>query len=338
MARRGLLHAIDAANRRAERESAKRYRENLKRAKEYEKFAEQERARNEVELFEAHVDMLVSMHKDCRSPLNWKAIVEAPALKAPTRASSNEDLARQTLDGYRPGVFARLFRLVEKQRASLEAEVVEGRAADDALYASAQARHARQAQEWQERHDLAQGVLRGDLQAYMDAIEETNPFAEVAELGSTVTVSAHDSAFIEATVQVNTDRVVPQESKSLLSSGKLSVKTLAPSKFNEIYQDYVCGAALRVARELFALLPLDAVDVTAVVDGLNSATGRNEVRTILSVQVTRKIADGINFEMADPSDCMKNFVHTMKFTKSGGFDSIDGAAPRTNARRGGANS
>ena len=35
-------------------------------------------------------------------------------------------------------------------------------------------------------------------------------------------------------------------------------------RFHEIYQDYLCGCLLRVAREVFALFPVDTVLVTAV--------------------------------------------------------------------------
>ena len=333
MARRGLLRALEVAARQTERDAARRYKANLRAAKQSEKMEALDLGRQEVELFETYVDFLVSIHKDCRTPLDWKAIAALPAPSSPTRASAHEDLAREALHNFRPGFFASVFGMVPKQRARLESEIWEGRSMDDTKFEEQQRKHAAEMQDWKDRCDIASRVLRGDLSAYNEVIEETNPFAEIAGLGSSVRVSTHDPAFIEATLRVNSDQVVPREAKSLLSSGKLSVKAMPLRRFNEIYQDYVCGAALRVARELFAVLPIDAVDVTAEVDGFNSATGRNELSTILSVQVTKSIADRINFELTDPSECMKNFVHAMKFTKSGGFEAIESASAHANARR-----
>ncbi len=37
---------------------------------------------------------------------------------------------------------------------------------------------------------------------------------------------------------------------------------MTKAKFYELYQDYVCGVALRVARELFAILPLNTAFIT----------------------------------------------------------------------------
>ncbi|GMV41593.1 MAG: hypothetical protein AMXMBFR64_33090 [Myxococcales bacterium] len=316
------LRALAAASRRAERESARRYRERERNMRESAKLAEKDRARHEVELHDALIETLVSVHKDCSDPIDWKSLRDAAAPALPDRSSKNEDGARIELEGYRPGLFTRLFGLTARQRAKLEAAITEGRAMDDAAYRAACAAHDEQRAEWQEQRDLAARVLAGDLDAYVTVIQEMNPFAEIAGLGSSVSFSSDEATMIEATVRVNTDRVVPAESKSLLASGKLSVKAMTPARFNAIYQDYVCGAALRVARELLAILPVEAVDVTATVEGLDTATGRNDVKTILSVQVTRKVASMINFELADPSDCMKNFKHKMKFTKSGGFEPI----------------
>ena len=62
---------------------------------------------------------------------------------------------------------------------------------------------------------------------------------------------------------MNSDHVIPRAAKSLLKSGKLSVKQKPKGAFHELYQDYVCSATMRVAREALALLPVQTVVVDA---------------------------------------------------------------------------
>lgn len=47
--------------------------------------------------------------------------------------------------------------------------------------------------------------------------------------------------------------------------------------FNEIYQDYVCSCVLRVAREIYAIIPDDLIIITAVDKLLNLKTGHKEL-------------------------------------------------------------
>lgn len=93
-------------------------------------------------------------------------------------------------------------------------------------------------------------------------------------------------------------------------------------RFNELHQDYVCSCALRVGRELLAILPDELVIVTALDNVLNGSTGHMQEQPILSVAFSRSTVDGLNLESIDPSDAMKNFVHNMSFKKAAGFSAV----------------
>jgi hypothetical protein len=123
-------------------------------------------------------------------------------------------------------------------------------------------------------------------------------------------------------LNVQSDQVVPREAKTLTKAGKLSVKPIPESKFNELYQDYVCGCVLRTARELFATLPLKLVVVNVTTRMLNSSTGRLDNLTVLSIAVPRATLDEMNLEAVDPSDAMKLFPHRMGFKRSLGFSAV----------------
>ncbi len=128
-------------------------------------------------------------------------------------------------------------------------------------------------------------------------------------------------------MKVNSEEVIPNEVKTQLKSGKLSVKPMSKTRFYELYQDYICGGVLRVARELFALLPVEFVIVTAVGELLNTKTGYLDEQPILSVIIPRDTINRLNFDLLDPSDSMENFSHNMKFYKTKGFQVVQKLSP-----------
>jgi hypothetical protein len=103
----------------------------------------------------------------------------------------------------------------------------------------------------------------------------------------------------------------------------LSTKAWQKGRFHEVYQDYVCGAVLRVANELCALLPVESVLVTAVDDMLDSSTGKLRQQALLSILVPRSTLEALNLELVDPSDALANFIHRMSFKKTTGFSPIE---------------
>lgn len=88
-------------------------------------------------------------------------------------------------------------------------------------------------------------------------------------------------------------------------------------------QNYVCSCVLRIAREFFALLPIDNVLIHAEGDFLNTATGQDYEETILSVLIARSDLKDIQFNHIDCSDCISSFRHNMKFLKTKGFQPVD---------------
>src|SRR3989442_10033966 len=115
-------------------------------------------------------------------------------------------------------------------------------------------------------------------------------------------MTVHNAKVIECELKVNGRDVIPADAKSLTAAGKLVVKTMPRTRFHEIYQDYVCGCVLRLAREMFALLPVDTVILTATVDGIDSRTGHAAELPVLSVAARRSEIESLDFERLDPSD------------------------------------
>jgi hypothetical protein len=286
-----------------------------------------ERAAYEVEVHENYVDLLLSVHKECSDPWNWEAIKSAAPPTEPKRTDTLEKLAQAALDRFKPGFLDKILGRVDSKRDELAEAVEKARETDEREYQESLKAHEQEYADWEATCELASQVLSGDQGAYLDAIRQTNPFSDIAELGSFVKFQVHGRSLVEAVLHVQGEDVIPSEVKTLLKSGKLSVKQMPKSKFYALYQDYVCGCVLRIARELFALLPVKMVIVNAVGQLLNTQTGYMEVKPVLSVAIPRETLKDLNLEMIDPSDSMGNFVHHMTFSKTRGFQAVEAIEP-----------
>jgi hypothetical protein len=265
----------------------------------------------------------MSIHKEASHPVDWSSITASKQPTEPVRSSHHEQEARQRLETYKPGVADKLFKRAEKKHQQLVAAVDEAKQADDDEYRRELSQYQKELKEWETEQSLATRILAGESEAYMAAIDELNPFSEISDLGSSVQFKTSSNGILDVELNVHGEDVVPKESKSLLQSGKLSVKQMQKGRFYEIYQDYVCSCVLRIANELFSLLPLDAVVVTAVDNMLNSKTGHMEDQPIVSVAIPRATFEALNLDAIDPSDSMQNFVHNMAFKKTKGFSAVE---------------
>lgn len=324
---KGTIRSIQASARKAERNAQRRQRELEKRQSAYAKMEALEQAAYEVEVYENHIEVLLSVHRESAERIDWLATAERAEPSRPTHQSRNELLAKAKLDAYQPGFIARVFKLQQRQIDKLTREVENARDLDsrelEQNLSTWRAEHA----EWASDKALADRLLTGDLTAKRDAIELLHPFEDISMLGSSLAFQFHGSGVVEAVLSVHGERVIPSETKSLLQSGKLSTKKMPVGRFNELLQDYICSCALRVGRELLAILSDDLVIVTATDRLLNPSTGHVEEMPLLSVAISRKTLDTLNLDAIDPSESMKNFVHNMAFKKTTGFAPVQPLSP-----------
>ena len=323
MGYKGALRSIQTELRRAERDAQRRQRELEKQHKQLEKMQELERAAYEVQVYENHIDLLLSVHKECSDTWDWEKIQSSEPPTKPAKSHTHEELAKAKLDKFKPGVFGKILGRAESNRDKLVRNVREAIEIDEKEYQEALQAYEQEYADWGAAREVGSRILAGIAAAYIDVIRQTDPFSDISELGSSIEFQAESSALVEVTLHVNSEQVIPSEAKSLLKSGKLSVKQMPKGRFYELYQDYVCSCVLRVARELFALLPIEMVIVNAMGSILNTQTGYMEEQPILSVTIPRKTLEGLNFEMIDPSDSMSNFVHRMTFRKTKGFSAVE---------------
>jgi hypothetical protein len=156
------------------------------------------------------------------------------------------------------------------------------------------------------------------MRAYRTVIEQVRPFEELDHLGIQTRVSVAEPSLSEAFVRIRDD-AVPFEEYNLLASGRISVREMPKVRHRELTRDHVCSTAIRVARELFGVLPVARTFVHVTTVQLDPATGHTGEHTLLSVEFDRGRLFGSNFDRLDPASAVESFRHSMNFKKSAGL-------------------
>lgn len=319
MTQRGALRALRAAERRFQREAQKRHRELERQAKEMAKLSVLEQARLEVETYENGLEVLLSIHKEPCEEWDWAGLAAALRPCPPRTDRRKECLARRLALVAHPD-----------HRDAANAVIEDGRALDAQSHQEGMSAYADEVSEIEKLRRLALRILAGDHMAFLEAFAEFNPVAEFSSVGSLKQFGVESDDLIECVFKVNANEVIPKDIKTLTASGKVSIKPMPKIRFHEIYQDYVCGCIFRMAREVFAMLPIETILVTALADVADPRTGQSSERAVLSVVLPRASVAHLNFEEITPASAISDFRHRGNFTasrKAGAFQPIVSLAP-----------
>lgn len=321
---KGAMRSVNAAVNRMEREQQRRNREIARQFKEQQKIQAIQNAESAVDKWERYIETIQSIHKDCSNTINWTKIKNTAKPVEPKYNDTNEKVAKTKLEIYKPSFIDKLFGLTKNRIQKLQNKIAEANSADRHAYEKAIEKFQDDLEEWENQQTISNGILEKKPEYYAKALEYYQPFSDISELGVRISFSI-DKDFIDVDLHANSDDIVPDFILSLTSTGKLSKKNMPKTRFIELYQDHICSAILRVAREVFAILPVDYVRVNALSNLLNTQNGFMEEKPILSVIIRPDTLKRINFNTIDPSDCMKNFIHSMNFKKSTGFEAVEKA-------------
>lgn len=311
---RGTLRSVVAASRAMEREARRRD----KIAAKNQMIAD---AADAVADWEDYIYNLTSLHTDLANRVDWLSMTKRPKPLEPLRTNKNEQAAVHALEQFKPRFFDFLKGGSEKKRQSLEEELARARRSDDADHERALAEYSAALEDWESDAGLANRVLRNEPAAFQEVISELKTLSDISAIGTAISFSI-TATEVHAKPEVHGTDIVPSIRRKQLASGKLSETKMPVSQFNELYQDYVASAALRVAGDIFQILPIEQIYVTCLSKMLNSSTGHQEMTPILSVQFVRETFSELRLDGIDPSDSLANFNHTMKFKKTKGFEAV----------------
>lgn len=154
---------------------------------------------------------------------------------------------------------------------------------------------------WAYYHEKAPAILAGDLDAYLQVIDEVRPLDDLLDYGGQFEFGTDRASLMEVEYTVN---------EATLETQRREKNVI---QFYDLLQDFVCSATIRVARDMFALLPVGEVVVHAVLDG----------ETVLSARFDRETMNKIKFGYVDPSEVMARFAHNMAFEPGRGFAAVE---------------
>lgn len=257
------------------------------------------------------IDQIKSIHEECSDSVDWVEIRDRPAPFDTMYMGPYEAEARRALEAVKPSLIGRLIPSADRRRIeSLEQEIQEARERDRQLYS-----------DWENMRKLATQVIAGDIDSYFYVVSEMHPFDDILDFGSDFDIGTDIPDLMEVEFHAKTSKVVPNHVLSLTQTGKLSSKVMSKTMHFDIAQDYICSCVLRVAREMFALLPINRV-VIHVVDEVEDVTGEKHDETVLSSLIRRDQLAGINFGLIDPSDTIESFDCNMNFKKTQGLKPV----------------
>jgi len=267
-----------------------------------------------VETYENQLDVLLSVHKEPCEQWDWASLATALPYPSPKNYFHHEIRARQ------------LALVAHPQRPETSKSAIEqARALDEQSFQEATRIHATETAAMEKLRELALRVLSGEHMAFIEAFAQFNPVAEFSTVGSLKQFAVENKTLIECVFKVNANDVIPSQVKALTAGGKVSIRPMPKSQFHEIYQDYVCACVFRMAREVFAMLPVTTILVTALADVVDPLTNQNSEQPVLSVAMPRKIVDDLNFEHVSAAIAIDSFMHRGNFKvsrKAGAFQSI----------------
>lgn len=118
---------------------------------------------------------------------------------------------------------------------------------------------------------------------------------------------------------------MPEETVTLLKSGKASVKNLTAAKRLEMHRDAICAAAIRVAMEFLAVLPIDEVEVLMLTNILDRGTGHIQSLPVLHLRATSQALGALNLPRTLSAAVVERLGAHMEWSKRDGFQAINAA-------------
>lgn len=261
-----------------------------------------------VEEYNSHINMLTSVHLEAEEPVDWTSFIKEDVHGA--EDGPNVLKAKESLSSYKPTWRDKLFNRVEARKLILNQKLQEAIELDLKLI-----------EEKKELKDFAIRVINFEKEAWVAALNKYNPFEDIYKLGSKVEVNVNNRKELAVNLIIGNDQVVPKHVVSLTATNKVSNKLMAKGRYLQLYQDYVCSCVIRIAREVFSILPTDQVVIN--VYGYSQADEPPMKGCILSTIVNRLDLTNINFETIDCSDTVETFKHNMKFLKTKGFRLVE---------------
>ncbi len=309
---KGTVRSVNASIKRVQREQEKQRKLELKQ----QIF---EDSTQQTTDYENYLNKIQSLHTGGLKRKNWKDLAFSKGPLEPKKLSKSEDEARKQLKNFSPSFIDKVFRLSEKKKQKLRDQIKYAIEKDHKDHLELIKKFQKEKKNYLQIKKLAEEVLKNNKEAYLTVLKD---FLQVVFGVKKLEFEILNLNQISCNIFTLGDEIVPTKRKKVLRSGKLSVTELPKGQFNKIYQDFICSVSLRIARDVYAILPIESVVINVRAPVVNSTTGHLEDSILLSVMIPKKTLELINLQNLDASDSMKNFKHNMKFKTTTGLSTV----------------
>ncbi|ALC81910.1 MULTISPECIES: DUF4236 domain-containing protein [Bacillus] len=268
-----------------------------------ERYSELEKAKLAVN----KLNRIHSIHHIAEDHINWPEVRDSipPYNKPKGEIGPLETKALAQLNKYKPKLLTRLLGRYGKKLQALKENVYRSRDIDIIEY-----------QSWVRDIRFASKVISGDVDTYFRVIKEFAPFDDMLKYGSAFVVSAVNAKVMEIEFDVFSEKTFTQ-------SGKLLSSEMPEDTFINLQKEYVCNSVFRIAREMFALLPLKVVYIHVVDSVVNMAADVEEKKIILSARIDKDSLNELEFDRINCFDSLSNFNCHIDFNHASGFHEVD---------------
>ncbi|MCJ8011626.1 hypothetical protein MUG84_07660 [Paenibacillus sp. KQZ6P-2] len=266
----------------------------------------------EIEWYKNQLEWIETIHQICGESVDWERLAASAPPFRRGESGPHEKLAEAGLADYKPTRMQKLLKQDAAVKQELQDQIALAREKDQQEYL-----------EWKSLTDFAMNILEGNRTVYLRVLEEIAPLEDLLALGSGLEYTVLSAEAVEVELDVNSGEIIPHESRALTEDGVLSRSRLSKEEYHELERKYVCGSVLRIARELFALLPLTTVLIHARDTKANLETGQEEYVTVLSIRFERNALSKVNLDQEAGPQLLTHFEHHIQFDASTGFDPVE---------------
>lgn len=308
---RGMVRTMKAIDREAKRAQ----RQRIAYDKAAQKQALLESSAEAAEQYERMIQAIVGTHRLPLDRRDWARLASEPLADVPASTNHNEVAALQALASYTPSFLHRLFGQEVRHREALKEKIEESRRLDAEAFAAHQRDVARRNGEI----SFAGRVLALDHAALVEALDRYSKLGDLPFAVEGIDVLFTDDDRVIALVDGLDLDDMPDQSVTLLQSGKASIKALPRSKVLELHRLNICSSAIRVALEFLNALPLPAVEVVMQTDLLDRSSGHIGAEPVLYLRATPSNFSTISVLRAEPDALVDRLGGHYTFKKTQGF-------------------
>ena len=261
----------------------------------------------QLDQYNDYLDNVTKLYKFSYNPIDWQKL----SVSKVEYDDSEEIAAEKQYNEIKPNIF------MEEGDEIFEKRKQE--AYQHFLDVKKQAQEKYQTQN--EIVELAKMVVTGDSDSYYQVLSNDETAERLKEYFKDIEFCYIDRYTMAVCVNTDIDRIIP-EVKVVKQNNKIIEKTIPTIEYHKISQDYVCSLAIRLAREMFSLLPIDKLVVDCV---------ENDA-LILSVVFEKDEIENTDFDsLPDASDYIKKYDNHMSFTQTKGFGEVESLLKKLDA-------